>query len=657
MRLILRRRQNILAVVLALTLVLPTAWAEGLDDFKLAKAIPADAFLAIHCRDHAGKAFINKQYERVWAEVERARFDRALKPMFKAMQQKQLPPGAELEGFEEQWQQMSDLWASVEWASLAKREFAMGMKLSFPTVEFVMLMMPPEDELKHSFEGLSGILKTLVELDPNKIVLTTEEEGGTTIHRVTFPDAPFPFGLTLARHNDVIMIGFGPTMFEQSLALLRGEGGQALAASPRFREAFRKLPPPTDELVFFDIAKLIGQLRGAVEAVLAQMESAAPAEEEPGYEDYVKWKALPGKIIDAIDMFEYTASVMTTDGMKCNEDSVTVLRDDAASHAFYPMMAGNEPISDPLKYVPQNAGEFWVTSGINLPALYKAVVKILREDVPNGEEMVAWLEGLKDEETGYGIDVENDIVGWIGGSLISFSVPGPTPYASSEFVFMVSVRDEAKAREMIDRLAGMIEPLLAQQNGSVVDAEIEGAEGFKSVVFPMLAMFGVMGKPTLGVKDGWLFIGSSPEMIATTLEVAAGKAENFAKNERFHKEGILPEGSVTSLSFTDMTKLGEELGQLLTMVPAIQFAVPDLAKDPVMQGVLNVVGKLGRVVRKLDFFQSSASRTTFDGKMQVTKKITTYREPPVITKPTPPTEESESEEAAEEGEPKEPGGE
>ncbi len=654
MRSILGRRGNIRAAVVALTLVLPAAWAEGIDDFKLAKAIPADAFLAVHCRDHAGKAFINKQYERVWAEVERVRFDRDLKRMFKAMQQKQLEPGAELESFDAQWQQMMDLCTAVEWSSLGKREFAMGMKLGFPSVEFVMLMMPPEDKLTDNFEGLTGVFKTVAGLDPNAIELATEESGNTIIHRISLVGAPFPFALTLARHNDVIMVGLGPTMFEQSLALLRGEGGKALAASTRYQGAFKKLPPPADELLFLDIAKLMGQVREVIAAVAQMTEAGAPAEGEPGHEEYVKWKALPGKIIDAVDMFEYTASVITTDGMKRREDSVTVLRDDAPSHALYPVMSGNKPISEPLKYVPANAGDFWVTSGIDMPALYKAVVKIIREDVPDGEQWIAQLEGLKDAETGPGIDVEKDIVGWIGGSLMSFSVPGPTPYSSAEFVLMLSVRDEAKAREMIGRLVEVIEPMLAQQNGSVVDAEIEGAEGFKSVVFPMLTMLGY--KPVLGVKEGWLFIGSSPGVITTALDVAAGKTENFAKNERFLQEGIQPEGSVRSLSFTDQTKLGDELGQALQMVPMIGMMAPDLMKDPVMQSVLSIVGKLGRVVRKLDFFQSSASRTTADGKVEFTKKITTYREPPVVTKPKPPTtEEGETEEGAEEDEPKEPG--
>jgi hypothetical protein len=184
--------------------------------------------------------------------------------------------------------------------------------------------------------------------------------------------------------------------------------------------------------------------------------------------------------------------------------------------------------------------------------------------------------------------------------------------------------------------------MLAQQQGSIVDAEIEGTEGFKSVVFPMLAMMG-LNKPTLGVKDGWLFFGSSPDMIVAANDVASGKSENFSTNERFRKEGIPPEGNVVSLSFTDQTKLGEELGQALQMVPMIGMMAPDIMKNPVAQGLLSMAGKAGRVVRKLDFFQSSASRSTRDGKMIVTKSITTYRAPPTLKKPTPMGTEGEGE--------------
>jgi hypothetical protein len=669
MKSMVARKQSVLAVALTLTILLPAAWAKGIDEFQLAKAIPADAFLAVHTRDHAGKEFVNRQFARVWEAVAKQRFDRDLKRLFKAMQQEQLPPGQEPEGFDEQWQQMSDLFTSVDWGNLGKREFAMGMKLGFPMPEMVMLMMPPEDRLKESFEGLEGIAKALVELAEGQLTLATEEDRGAVIHRLTVVDTPFPFSMVVGRHRDVIVAGFGTTMLEQSLALLRGEGGEALASTRRFQQAFQKLPAPTDELTFFDVARFMGQLRQIVRAAIGTMEPAAPAEGEPGYEEFVQWKALPGKIIDTLDIWEYMAAVSTTDGMRTVTDAVTVLHDDAKSRPFYAVLYGNQPLREPLKYVPREVGNFWVTSGVDLHALYKLVIRIIREDVPNGEQMIAQFEaatkgsaappptpgqeGVEGEPAGQptagglGLDIEKDIIAWIGGKLVTFSIPGPTPYSPGEWALMVSVRDEAKAREMLGLLFDTIEPILAGQNGSVVDAEIEGAEGFKSVVYPMLAMMG-MTKPTLGVKDGWLFFGSSPTVIASTLKVAAGETANFSTNDRFVKEGIAPEGRVTSLSFQDMRKWGEQLGQALQMVPMMQMAAPQLARDPKMQALFSMISKAGRIVRELNFFQSSASRTTFDGRVAMTKMIVNYREPPKPKKPKPAKAETQTESVEEE---------
>lgn len=641
MRSVFEHKLGFLTAVLLVALALPAASAKGMDEFTLTKAIPADAFLAVHCRDHAGKEFLNTQMDRVWEAVQAAHFERDIKRMLKGLQKKQLPPGEELVGFDEWWQQMEDLTSGVDWASLGKREFAMGMKLGFPTLEFVILMMPPEDKVASDFEGLCGILKTLVEKNPETLQLVEEEDGPTQIRKLTFVGAPFPLGATIVRHNDVLMLSFGPTMGEQALALLRGGEGESLASTDRFQAAFKKLPPPTDGLTFFDAARMFGQIRGVVDGAFQMAAAGAPAEGEPGYEDFQKIKVLPGKIIDAFDMFEYVAEVKTTDGMRTNSDSIALLRDDAETHAMYPVLFGNKPLAMPLKYVPADAKDFTAMSGVDLHALYKAAVKIVGEDVPDGQEILAQIERLKDTETGPGIDIEKDYISWIGGGFTTFNVPGPTPYSPSEFVVMLSLRDEAKAQEMLGKLFGVLEPMMAQQNGSIVPAEIEGADGFKSVIFPMLAMIG-MNKPTLGVKDGWLFFGSSPDMIKSALDVSAGSAANFATNERFLKEGIPAEGAVMSLSFTDLTKLGEDLGKILQMVPMLgMMAGPEVQGDPVIQNLLSMVGRAGRVVRKLDFFQSSATRTVRDGNTLVTKGVMNYREPPPEpTKPTPTTESS-----------------
>ena len=645
MRSVAKDTLGIVAALVALVAFLPQAPAKGLDDFTLTKAIPADAFLAVHARDHAGREFLDKQFERFWNAVAAAHFDRDLKRLLKGIQKQNLPPGEELQGFDEQWQEIQDLLSGVEWSQLAKREYAMGMKIGFPTPEFVVLMMPPKDQLKGDFEGLVGIMKKLAGIDPKAMQLSEQDDGDTLIRKLDIVGAPVPLGLTLVRHGEVLMLGFGSTMPEQALALLRGEAGETLASTERFQQAFEQLPAPTDGLVFVDVDRLFKQIRGVVATGIQMSAGAAPAEGEPGYDDYVKGTKLPGKIFDAVDMFDYAATVMRTDGMRTEEDSILRLRDNAKSYPLYPVLFNNKPLTEPLKYIPANAQDFMATSGVDLHALYKAVIKIIGDDVPHGQDVLDKIEALKDKENGPGIDIENDYIKWIGGGVSMFSVAGATPYSPSEFVVMLSVRDEKTAQARIDQLLGLIEPMLAQQNGTITPAEIEGVDGFKAVSMPSLVMFGV-NKPTLGVKDGWAFLGSSPAIIKTALDVAAGEKPNIAKSERFIKEGVPPKGAVTAISFTDMTSLGDGLSKVLSMVPMIgMMAAQQGQSNPFLQAIVSMAGRAARVVRKLDFFQSKASCTTFDGKTLRTKAVVNYREPPVLNKPKPKTSGSDNEPA------------
>ncbi|MBU0641061.1 MAG: DUF3352 domain-containing protein [Planctomycetes bacterium] len=624
-------RQSLLVLCFVVAAVWP-AWGEGLEDFKLARAIPADVFMAVHARTHEGQAFVQEQFERVWEALENAHFEKDLKRLFKSLaQENQGDP----EEFEQWWQQIMDLLAGVEWSTLGEREFAFALKLEFPAPQWIMLMRPPQDKVASDFAGFGGILRTLAELAPDELVVATDERGATTVHKLTFANAPFPLAFAVARHEDVLVLAFGTTMVEQTLAMLEGGEGTALCGTPRFKEAFKQLPAPIDSMFFLDVAKLMTQMRAFAAGAMDMVAGGAEGE-EGGLDPQIA--ALPGKVIDALDMFEYIATVARTDGKRTTQDSITVLRDDAKTRPLYPAFFGNGPISDPLKYIPQDAKDVTVWSGFDFAALYGAVVKFIAEDVPNGADMITQWNATQEEIE---FNVERDLLAWLEGGIRTFKLPGRTPYSPGESVLMITVRDEEQARAMINKFFDWVEPHLAQQNGAISPAEIEGVEGFRSVLHPMLALVG-MSRPTIGVADGLLFVGSSPKVITQTLAVAAGKAPSFAENERFKQEGLPPSKNVTSLSFTDLTNLGEELGQMLSMIPMIGMMGGQqlMQQNPALRTVFGALSKVGTVVRKLDFFQSTCSQCTFDGKTILAKTVTNYREPP---KPTTAETETETE--------------
>lgn len=616
-------------LVLSVLAPAPCATAAGIDDFKLLRAIPADTMIAVHSRDHAGRAFVQEQFKRVWAAIEAQHFDRDIKRLLGGLMQDE---GTSAEDFNQQWQQMSDLAAGVNWSTLAKREFAFGMKLVAPMPpELVFLMMPPEGDVAKDFDGLAAIMKHLAGMaPPDALTHTTQGEGDAVIHKLAWAGGP-PVSLTLARQKDVILVGFGSAMIEQSLALLRGESepSGALPATERFKAALKQLPPPADGLFFVDVAKLMAQLRqfaGMLEQLVPSEPTTQPAE---GAAEPKSPAAFAGPLVDQFDLWDYAAGVSTTDGMKTTSDEIVALKDDAKSRPLFKAVYGNPPLRDPLKYIPKEAGGVSLSNGLDFAALYKAITDFVTKEVPEGQQFLAMWEQQQQELK---FNVEQDLLSWVGGGYATFSAARRSNY-SPEWVFMLDVRDEAKARKLIDDLAARMAELPEGQGGTIDDAKIEGAEGFKLLVLPPMAAM-LIGQPVIGVQDGRLFIGNGPNIVALALDVGAGKAENFSKSEKFQKEGLPLGDKTTSYQFKDLSKLGDELGQAFQMTGMLQmFMPPESMKDPAMMTLLSTLTKLGKVLKTLDFYKSSCEVATFDGKATLTRSVTNYQEPPKPAEP------------------------
>jgi len=608
-----------LIVVGMLAAVWP-AQAEGISDFKLARAIPADAMVAVYTRNHAGKEFVNTQFQRVWKAVSKQRFDRTVKGAIRDMVAAQ---NGDVEAFDAQWQQTMDLAAGVTWSRLGERESAFAMKLAPPLgAEWICLMMPPNENLENDFNGMAAMLKGLVGLAPEGMFsLGTDGEGTTVTHRVSFTGAPIPVTLTLARHEDVLLVGFGSGMVEQSLSLLRGETDPSvgtLVATKRFKKAFEKLSPPTDTFYFMDVANVMKSARAFAQMAVAAT-TTAPAEGVPA-EGPLSF--LP-KLVDRLDLWEYLAGVATTTGMKTDAESIVALRADAKKSPLYPVFYGRKPLQQPLKNVPEQATSVSTSTGIDLHALYGAAIEFIREEVVGGEDLITQWEMMKVQMP---LDVETDLLQWVDGTYVSFTVPGRTAYSTPQWLWMIKTKDEAKTTEVLDRIYAMLNEMLAEQNGGVEDAEIEGVEGFKEIILPPIAAM-LVGRPSVGLKDGWLFVANGPQAVQLALQTAAGDAKGFAQGERYREEGLPLEGDVTAFSFKDLGKMGEEFGTQLQLA-AFVLQQAGLSKEPGMRTALNLLTKLGNVVREFNFLHSSCSVTTFSDNASLTKTVTHYNEPP-----------------------------
>ena len=156
--------------------------------------------------------------------------------------------------------------------------------------------------------------------------------------------------------------------------------------------------------------------------------------------------------------------------------------------------------------------------------------------------------------------------------------------------------------------------------------EHEQLEGFQNLHFAMSPRPAVWG-----VVDGYLMLGSSADAVALCLATAKGDHPNIRDNARAMSEAVVPAGPFASVSLTDRRGLGEELASglgIASMVSGmIGTFVPEPKLRPVLAKISGMLGKLTPVVRKIDFYKSEATHTTFDGRMWRTRAMTHYSSP------------------------------
>lgn len=347
-------------------------------------------------------------------------------------------------------------------------------------------------------------------------------------------------------------------------------------------------------------------------------------------------KQVMGRLADAASVFDYSAAVETTDGYAAWTESITALVPGAKDAPIYPLFAKAGKLTNFDEYLPEETASFSISGGLDLRELYKFILDSIRLLGPRGEELLARWSDIQGK---LGIDVQKDIIEWTDGELVTISLAD-----GAGWVGLVKVNNEQMARgkiaAAIDSISTKLPETLAQvaaKNPAVAGLAMlnvrsspvdhERLKGFQNLHLVMSA------RPVAvwGVADGYLILGSSADAVALCLATAKGEHPNIRKNARVMGEAIVPTGPFASVSLTDQRHVGEELaagigfasmgaGMMASMVPE-----PNLR--PVLAKIAGILTKLGPVVRKIDFYKSAASHTTFDGKMWRARSVIHYVSP------------------------------
>ncbi len=674
-----------LALAWPLVACLPASAQTDLSKFPLAKAFPADAFVAVAARANPERKFLDEY----WGEVTTAFMDSGILQdawdmIADSMSDEQLET---MEGVHEQFH---GLCTKVQWCELFEKEFVHVGRFVTPKppimtpYEGVMLGRLDTKRAKENYLAMKAILEEVVKLADahgaeGAVTVAEIKMDDLTIAGIMPPGASGPI-IGVAYWKDVIAVSFGgSTLLPECIDLLSGKSkSPGLISTDRFKEAFASLPPAEDEFTFFDPSRMFGSVSAMIKmfsGMHANQQAAAAADDEESgataeaeaSDDGASAEAAPRakkrkarraarrgnnddaaalgaitKVFDDLCFLDYVASVTWTDGFKVFQQSNTALKPGAIDTPLGSIF-GKTAASDKFdRFIPKEAINFSCSSGIDLKALYHYGRSFVEEAIPEGKAMIEKFDRMQDEE--WELNIEKDILNLFEGSIITVETP-------KGWVLMCKVTDEERASARIKNLFQRVNGVLGPDNAVILTpVEITGDVEFTQISHPMMMMMGGLSPPVIGCAEGFLFFGANQKVVKQCIDTANGKHASILKSKRWNAEGLRPASGekIDSISYTDESKTAENLQALigglsmgLGMMGMMAQDLPPEAR-PILQAIPTMLAKLGPVAGKMDFFLSSASVSTFDGKRWISKDVQNYK------KPEPKEEASESADAEEE---------
>src|SRR5262249_16002470 len=162
--------------------------------------------------------------------------------------------------------------------------------------------------------------------------------------------------------------------------LMNGKGEKpSLTSTSRFKDAFKKLPPAENSMTFLDANGLIDGIRSMLDRAARETKNDEQAQGV--------LKALKAALGD-LALVDYSAETSRTEGMRVFSDSWTALAPDAKKRGAYSMFVTGGEIEKFDKYIPKEAVDFSVSTGIDWKAAYGWIRKFVREQIPEGDS--AW---------------------------------------------------------------------------------------------------------------------------------------------------------------------------------------------------------------------------------------------------------------------------
>ncbi len=571
--------------------------------FTLARFVPADVCLYVHLVRNPERDPLRARYQQFWQYLWAAKPADAFKGMLSASI---APEGRAT--FEQAWQRVTDRFGAIDWDALTRDEVVVLGRMKGLTPELmIMFRVPPDATARHG-KALRSLVEAAAALDGDLQVIPLDVQGAQT---VILASGQYPSCVQVGWRNGLVVLCYGPRppeLMHDVLAWSAGAAtGRRLVDGVRLKDVLAGLPKPEDDLAFVDVQLAVRQVLGT-DATVTRAGRTDP-------------EGMIRRLVGLLDVYDHWVSVGWTVGRRQLHVSQTVLAADASGKPLHAVVARQPRFKRFDRFVPDTASGFRLWSGVDLAALHDVVLEVLRRGAADPDQFTTDWQALQKD---LGLSFREDLFEWLDGRAMLVSVPMTAdPGSGSDPVLLLGVREGAQAGAKVARLVDWLRGVLTQgERPPPLESATVGGAPFKRLVLqsdpPATGL-------VFGVAHGWLIISTSSSAVERCLDTARGKADSICSNPRFKVDGLRHSGEVASASFVTLDQLGHELSRWFGLLALAEQVLPDASRPQVLRSVLALLDRLSLPVQKLDFYASSASVTTFDGRTWQTRRATTYQ--------------------------------
>ncbi len=447
------------------------------------------------------------------------------------------------------WKKMSALpfWADLKLEDSFKTfkqdvEKGLGFELTEDRVfeligkEFAVAVLPPESAADATPQVLF-LLRTgmkakivdsiarLVESRKSDPRLSKTTYNGTDIVLIK-PEKPQDPEVRYFFGGDVLTLGVGKTenTFKAMIDIGGGKKALSLAADKNYNDLGAMLGTEKGVIgrFFVDMQKVVNSLGALGGAGVAGMQKELAST--------LGALRMIGGVV-ALDK-DITARVLVVPNRTGMDPAVAALWD-------------LKPAENPsLKMIPTGSLVVSASNSLEVGKLWDSWRKSLAENPAAKDQAAVVTAGLQTMEKDYGINIEKDVLSWIGSEVAfvfsDIDVTGMFPVPRLSLI--VKVTDEAKAGALMTKLIEILNKNLGESAGGVKVELVDhpyGGVSMKVIQIPVMVP-GLM--PGFAFINGYLVISSSAAVMEAMVDTNKGTKDSLLKDAQFQRlKSVFPD--------------------------------------------------------------------------------------------------------------------